>query len=354
MARMKRLLLVLLLILLAFIAGAFALPTQVHVERSIAVARPPATVFTLLNSYRHFNRWSPWAQADPDAVYRFSGPESGVGAKLSWSGDPALVGEGWQEIVLSEPYERIGMRLDFGTQGIADSAFLIRGDSLGSEVTWQFETDVTEGQGLVGGILGRYFGLFLDDWVGADFEKGLVAFSHYAESLPPIDVSAGDISRVEAQPVRVLMVAGESGTGTEEIGRALADAYGAITAWMSAQGLRQAGQPLAIAVDAGDSARYRFEAAIPVDELALQAVDPALLDAAGPVRPGWTPGGAAVRVVHTGAYDRLGESYERLAAWMAVHGLERGDRSWEVYVSDPASTPESQWITHIFVQLSDT
>ncbi len=352
MARMKKLLLILLLLLVAFVAIGFALPTQVHVERSVAVARPPAMVFTLLNSYRNFNQWSPWAQADPDAVYRLTGPASGVGAKLSWSGDPALVGEGWQEIVVSEPFEHIGMRLDFGTQGIADSAFRIRGDSLGSRVTWSFDTDVTEGQGVVGGFLGRYFGLFLDDWIGADFEQGLAAFSRYAESLPVIDPAAAEIERVDAEAVRVLMVAGETGAGADEVGAALAEAYGAITAWMAAQGIRQAGQPMAIMHEATGGSAYPFEAAIPVPGAALQAVDETTLAEASPVTAGWSPSGDAVRIIHTGPYDTLADSYERLAAWMSLHGLSRGERSWEVYVSDPGVTPEDQLVTHIYVELA--
>ena len=39
-----------------------------------------------------------------------------------------------------------------------------------------YRVDVTEGQGWFGGWLGRYFGLFLDDWVATDFEQGLAAF----------------------------------------------------------------------------------------------------------------------------------------------------------------------------------
>ena len=37
----------------------------------------------LLNSYRHFNQWSPWSKLDPEAVYTWSGPDDGPGARLA-------------------------------------------------------------------------------------------------------------------------------------------------------------------------------------------------------------------------------------------------------------------------------
>ncbi|WP_191621287.1 SRPBCC family protein [Marinihelvus fidelis] len=348
---MKKLLFILLLLLAAFIGGAFLLPTRVHVERSIAIERPPETVFALLNGYRHFNRWSPWAEADPDAVYRFSGPATGVGARLDWSGDPALVGEGWQEIVASQPYERIDMRLDFGTQGVADSAFIIHGDRIGSRVTWTFDTDVTEGQGMVGGLLGRYFGLFLDDWIGSDFDKGLAAFQAFAESLPRIDAVDASIERVDVEPFRVLAVNGESSLDADAISAALGQAYGSLTAWMANQGIPLGGQPLAVTL-AGPEDRYRFEAAIPVDPAELDLLDPQVLEDAAPIVAKWSPSGPSVRMVHVGPYDTLAESYERLAAWMMIHGLEQGGLSWEQYVSDPGMTPESELVTHLYVQLA--
>jgi hypothetical protein len=42
------------------------LPSEQHVERSIIVNADPAEVFSLVNDYREFNKWSPWAMAGPD------------------------------------------------------------------------------------------------------------------------------------------------------------------------------------------------------------------------------------------------------------------------------------------------
>lgn len=354
---MRKLLFILLALLAAFVAGGFLLPSQVHVERSLTVARPPATVFTLLNGFGSFRQWSPWMQTDPNAEYHYSGPESGVGARMSWNGDPALVGEGWQEVVESEPYERVAMDLDFGIQGVAKSVFSINAEPPGSRVTWTFDIDVTEEQSWLGGLLGRYFGLFLDDWVGADFEEGLEAFRGFAESLPEADFAGADIRRLDVEPLRVLSLSGTAEAEPNAAADALAAAFRRITAAMTARGLSLAGQPMAITrgLDAG---RYVFEAAIPVEGTAWPASeagddrDSGQEKANGDVVDGLSPGGPAVRIVHTGPYDDIDGAYDQLAAYIAAHGLERGELSWEHYISDPANTPPDRIVTHVYIQLA--
>ena len=87
---MKKVGLIVFILFAAFITIGYLLPKQVHVERSITIERPADMLFTILNSYQHHNEWSPWAQRDPNAEFVVSGPESGVGARLSWIGEPPV------------------------------------------------------------------------------------------------------------------------------------------------------------------------------------------------------------------------------------------------------------------------
>jgi effector-binding domain-containing protein len=45
-------------------------------------------------------------------------------------------------------------------------------------------------------------------------------------------------------------------------------------------------------------------------------------------------------------------SYEKLAAYMAAHGLREGSVSWEHYVADPVQTLPEELITHIYFQIA--
>lgn len=336
---------VVIALVLFFIGGLF-LPRHAHVERSIEIQRPTATVFTVLNSYRSFAAWSPWAERDPGAVYELSGPEAGAGARLSWSGDPRLVGTGWQEITESRPYSLVRMHLDFDQQGVADSYFQIGQTAAGTHLTWGFDTDLLEGQGWFGGVLARYFGLFFDKWIGADYELGLTRLKAHLESLPPADFSDLEVEIVEVEPVDILYVVSEAGPDSSDITASLAAAYQEITAYMAEQGVEVAAQPMAI-TRIGEQGRYEVEAAIPAT---LPASLPAL---ASRVRVGRSPAGRAVRVVHRGPYESMGPTYEKLAAWIAAHAMEEGRVSWEQYISDPGETPEEELITHIYFRIGD-
>lgn len=53
------------------------------------------------------------------------------------------------------------------------------------------------------------------------------------------------------------------------------------------------------------------------------------------VEPSELPGGRTAQLVHEGAYDDLGSSWERLDAWLREQGLTPGAAAWEVYLTEP-------------------
>ncbi len=173
-----KILIVLVIGIILFLGVGLFLPGAAHVERSISIDAPPSTVFGLVNDFREFNRWSPWFERDPETQYTFGGPDSGVGAKMSWTSDQPDVGSGSQEIVASEPYGSVRMNLDFAEQGTADSYFKLVAEGSGTRVTWGFDTEL----GL--NPIARYFGLFFDSLIGPDYESGLVNLKELAESRP--------------------------------------------------------------------------------------------------------------------------------------------------------------------------
>lgn len=161
---------------LAIVIG-FFLPSRAHVERSIIVDAPPEAVFPLVNNLREFNKWSPWSEKDPAADYVFDGPDSGVGARLTWASNKPDVGSGSQEIIASDPHKLVRTQLDFGAQGVATAHFiLIPQDGNKTQVTWGFDADFGWD------LLGRYFGLWFDYWIGPDYEHGLEKLKQAAES----------------------------------------------------------------------------------------------------------------------------------------------------------------------------
>jgi len=262
---------------------------------------------------------------------------------MEWSGDPRLVGNGWQEITGSQPYSMIKTHLDFDQQGKADTYFQISEAGSGVHLTWGFDTDLVAGQGFLGGILAKYFGLFFDQWIGSDYELGLARLKVFAESLPGEDFSNLNVEVLDMEALDILYVSYGASQQLGDIEDVLDTAYREISAFVTENELEINGGRMAI-TRAWDKEGYRLDAAIPV------ILKP--IELTGNVRAGQSPFGPSVRVIHRGPYERMTPSYAKLAAYMAAHDLKEGAVSWEQYVSGPLQAPDENLITHIYFQIA--
>lgn len=58
--------------------------------------------------------------------------------------------------------------------------------------------------------------------------------------------------------------------------------------------------------------------------------------AEGDVVAGSLPGARVARLIHYGAFDELGASWERLRSWIGEQGLMPGAVTWESYLTKPS------------------
>lgn len=330
---------ILLGVLLVTLTGiGFFLSDKAHVERSANIDAPPATVFALVNSFRQFDKWSPWADKDPAMKVVRSGPEYGVGAHYAWAGN-GEVGAGSQEIVASVPNREVTLELHFsGFDGISESIFTIAPQDQGSRITWALDSRLGDNP------INRYFGLFMDKMVGPDYVRGLARLKALAEQLPKTDFSALKVELDEPAQTTFAYVSGHTTTAADDIAKALAAAYGKVEAAMKSAGLQASGPPLAVTRRFDPKAGiYDFDAGIPISDKAAASPAGAVL------KYGHTPSGTVLIATHTGPYDTLTLTHDRLAAFEAAYAfVETGDR-WEQYVSDPGKTPADDLITTVNV-----
>jgi effector-binding domain-containing protein len=73
----------------------------------------------------------------------------------------------------------------------------------------------------------------------------------------------------------------------------------------------------------------------------------------GRIKPGKIPAGKAAVAVHTGPYAKLGETYDRLLAFVKEQGLETQSFTYEFYLNDPDETPPGELETEIFFPVKE-
>ena len=77
MTLLKRLLIGVAALFVLCVGVGLLLPRTAHVERAVVIDAPPVTVFTVLNGFKQFAQWSPWAEYDPQMIVTFDGPPAG-------------------------------------------------------------------------------------------------------------------------------------------------------------------------------------------------------------------------------------------------------------------------------------
>jgi hypothetical protein len=160
--------LVLGVVALAGILGAVALglPSHVTVARSVVINAPESVIFPYLNNLHQFDKWSPWSARDPQLAVSYGGPETGQGARVTWTSKKPSIGTGSMEISETQPNRRIDLAVNFnGLEGT--SAYDIVPSGSGSKVIWTFGYESGTSP------LKRWTALMLDGFVGAEYRAGL-------------------------------------------------------------------------------------------------------------------------------------------------------------------------------------
>ena len=155
-------------------AVSFLLPATYSAARSVTINAPVDKVFPLVANHREWKRWSVWNQRDPNMQMTYSGPEMAAGSKWSWKSKSE--GNGGMEFSAVEPNKRVGYILTMEDMTPATGEFKFAPDGAGTKLTW----DMTGNAGM--NPVFRWFGLFMDQLIGPDFEAGLKNLKKLAEA----------------------------------------------------------------------------------------------------------------------------------------------------------------------------
>jgi effector-binding domain-containing protein len=160
--------------------------------------------------------------------------------------------------------------------------------------------------------------------------------------LPPFD----PVTRSDTEPELVRLAIQDTAvivteTPVGELPRVIAEALPAVERAVFGAGVALAGPPFVRYLAMGPE--IRAEIGFPIGT----AIAPR-----GRIQPGHLPGGDAARIVHLGPYDTIAATYERLQTWMAAQGRMPAGPFWEVYWTEPDTSPDpATWRTEVFAPL---
>lgn len=170
-------LLLLALALACFLLIPLLLPSELDVVREIKIQTTQANAYSYLVNLETWKEWSPWLEKEPSASSDFFGIPGVVGSYTEWKGKK--IGSGRQTLIeLNEPLS-IKTQLDFYEPFKSSAVGYIKLDDYGENVLVKWGMNMT-----LDYPLGRYFGLFVEDNLGPDFNKGLQNLKSKLEATP--------------------------------------------------------------------------------------------------------------------------------------------------------------------------
>ncbi len=165
------------LAVLILILGLIA-PKSYEVSRGITINKALPEVFNYLKLIKNQDKWSPWAEKDPDMKKNYTGTDGEIGFVSAWDSDHKHVGAGEQEILGIEENKEIKTELRFLKPFKSTSDAYLRVVADGNETT------------VIWGFMGKnkfpmsIMMLFynMDKAVGNDFEQGLIKLKSVLEN----------------------------------------------------------------------------------------------------------------------------------------------------------------------------
>lgn len=165
------------LVALVLVIG-LVLPSKYRVERSTTIQAPAEAVYASVANLKRWQDWAPWnAGKYPGNQWMFGGPEVGVGAVHSWSGED--VGTGTLSLTQADPKTGVAydMSLEHGRY-VMHGRISFEPAGSGTRVTWVDEGD------LGGNPLMHYLRFPLQSRLGRDLEQALAQLKKQVEASP--------------------------------------------------------------------------------------------------------------------------------------------------------------------------
>lgn len=308
-----------------------------HVEASTTIKANAATIHKTLANFNEWPVWSPWLYMEREAQIDYRGQPGQVSHGYDWKGK--MVGAGGMTLTHSDTSE-LKMDLEFlkPFKSKAKVRFEIAGTDTDSDstpesrVTWHMDSSLP------------FFMFFMvgtmTSMIRMDYQRGLKMLREYIEtgSVKSKTEVVGVVDVPQSSYIGLTTDSTMDALG-ESMSKTLPTVYQAATT----NNLEMSGPVMAIYNRMNMKAQNcTYTSAIPVDTTSsIEA----------PVHIGQIQEGKALKVIHTGSYEHLGN------AWATAIGNQRFQKlkpskqqaPFEIYISDPEDTAPEDLITEVYV-----
>lgn len=168
--------LVIVTVMVSTLIYAASRPDAFRIERSTNIQASPEKIFTLINDFKQWEKWSPWEKIDPALKRTYSGSASGIGAIYAWHGDKN-VGQGNMEIIEASPFSKVTIKLDliapFAAHNTVEFTLIKKGGT----------TNLTQAMYGSRPYISKLMELFfsMEKMIGGKYEEGLANLKNIAE-----------------------------------------------------------------------------------------------------------------------------------------------------------------------------
>lgn len=309
------------IVALFLLIGAF-LPGTATISRSATIQAPAPTVYNVITDLTTYDAWMTWNQVDTAMKKEYGPLTRGKGAWYTWSSENWKVGDGKLEITDVQPNKSVTTALLFGGSDEPTHAnWELKDTANETQITWTLNADLGHNP------ISRWFGLFFDNMMGPDFEKGLAQLKQKIESgelkMPEPKMTLEEINTPAFQALSIL----DTAAVMSDIGPVLQKAYGEIGQLIGTAQLKVSGTPLAWYFTSGEP--FVLEAAIPVDKAPASTT--------GRIKWKSIPPGKAVVVHYYGPYEESHLAYVRIQEWLQANNKKASGTPYDVYVDDPTT-----------------
>ncbi len=134
---LQTIVIVVFVVIVVLLGVALLMPAEFSVEDSAVIPAPPDSLYARFASPRTWARWSSWTdRRDPTLVYGYAGPDSGVGAVMTWTS--AKMGSGRFEIAEARPVSLVRYELRMAGGAVAiHGRVALAPEAGGTRVTWR-------------------------------------------------------------------------------------------------------------------------------------------------------------------------------------------------------------------------